>query len=290
MDVGITLPTNIRGVGGDTVVAWARRAEEAGFSTLGMGERIGYDGYDWAVALAAAAAVTSRVRLLSHVCILPLRTVGLAAKQSLSVQRLSGGRFSFGVGMGPRREDYDLAEVPFEGRARRFEEELVALRRAWAGEPLVEGLPPIGPAAGEVGPPELIVGGFAPAALRRAARLADGLSVHDICGDVAVADALFGVMRAQWAEAGRPGRPRLIAGFYFCLGPDAERHLGTVFTDYYGDYGVEDQVARVTAYEPSAIVETLRGMEAIGCDEVVLTPALGTVDQVDRLADAVGLG
>jgi alkanesulfonate monooxygenase SsuD/methylene tetrahydromethanopterin reductase-like flavin-dependent oxidoreductase (luciferase family) len=290
MDVGISLPTNIRHVTGPTVVEWSRRAEAAGFSTLGMGERIGYDGYDWAVALAAAAAVTERVRLLSHICILPLRYPAMAAKQALSVHRLSGGRLSFGTGMGPRREDYDLVGAPFEGRARRFEEALVEVRRVWTGEPPVPGLPPIGPAAAELGPPELIVGGFAPAAIRRAARLADGLSVHDICGDVPVADALFGLMRSEWAEAGREGRPRLIAGFYFCLGPNAREHLEYIHTDYYGDYGADEAWARVTTYEPGPIAEKLAGLAEIGCDEVILTPAVGTVDQVDRLAEAVGLG
>ena len=54
MKIGITLPTNLPGVDGQTVLEWARRAEAHGFSTLGMGERIGYEGYDWAVALSGA--------------------------------------------------------------------------------------------------------------------------------------------------------------------------------------------------------------------------------------------
>ena len=288
MDVGITLPTNLADVAGDTVLDWARRAEGAGFSTLGMGERIGFEGYDWAVALSAAAAVTTRIRLLSHVVILPLRSTGMAAKQSLSVHRLSGGRLSFGVGIGPRQEDYDLASVPFAGRARRFEETLVELRRAWAGEPLVEGLPAIGPAAGPLGPPELIVGGFAPEAVGRAGRLADGLSVHDIAGDVEVAEALFGLMRAAWTEAGRPGRPRLIAGFYFCLGPEAERHLAAYFDLYYRDYGMDDTIARVVTSTPDAIAEKFARFEAIGCDELILSPVISSPDQVDRLGELLG--
>jgi alkanesulfonate monooxygenase SsuD/methylene tetrahydromethanopterin reductase-like flavin-dependent oxidoreductase (luciferase family) len=284
VEIGITLPTNIRGVDGEAVWAWARRAEDAGFSTLGMGERIGYQGYDWAVALSAAASVTTRVRLLSHIVILPLRSVGLAAKQSLSLQRLSGGRLSLGVGLGPRQEDYDLADTPFAGRGARFERQLVELKRAWAGEPLVEGLPPIGPDAGPLGPPELIVGAFAPNAINRAARLADGLSVHDVWGDVDVAAALFGLMSRDWAEVGRSGRPRLIGGFYFCLGPDAEARMAANFDDYYRDYGMGDIMSHITTYEPAAITEKFGRYEAMGCDELILTPVLGSVDQVDRLA------
>ena len=288
MDVGITLPTNLADVSGDTVLDWARRAEEAGFSALGMGERIGFEGYDWAVALSGAAAVTRRIRLLSHVVILPLRSTGMAAKQSLSVHRLSGGRLSFGVGIGPRQEDYDLVSVPFAGRARRFEQSLVELRRAWAGEALVEGLPVIGPTAGALGPPELIVGGFAPEAIRRAARHADGLSVHDIAGDVAAAEAMFGLMRSAWAEAGRPGRPRLIAGFYYCLGPEAQRHLAAYFDTYYRDYGMEDTIAQVVTWAPEAIREKLARFADLGCDELILSPVISAPDQVDRLAELLG--
>ena len=69
------------------------------------------------MALTAAAAVTTRVRLLSDIVILPLRSVGLAAKESLSVHRISGGRLSFGVGIGGHgAEDYDGSSVVAHGR------------------------------------------------------------------------------------------------------------------------------------------------------------------------------
>src|SRR3954471_14767964 len=248
--IGITLPTNLPGVDGQTVLEWSRRAEEHGFSTLGMGERIGYEGYDWAVALSAAASVTTRVGLLSNIVILPLRSVGLAAKESLSVHRISGGRLSFGVGIGGHgREDYDQADAPYAGRLQRYEDAMIQLRKAWAGEPIVEGLRPIGPSVGLEGPPQLIVGAFAPPSVQRAARHADGLNVHDIGGDVALAKALFGMMTDAWKEYGRAGKPRLIAGFFFALGPDSDRHIDTYFHDYY-EYAppmIEPAIASVTA-------------------------------------------
>ena len=287
MDIGITLPTNLPGVPGQTVLEWGRRAEEHGFSTLGMGERIGYEGYDWAVALSAAASVTTRVGLLSNIVILPLRSVGLAAKESLSVHRLSGGRLSFGVGLGGHgREDYDQAGAPYEGRVKRYEDAMVQLRKAWAGEPIVDGERPIGPSAGPEGPPQLIVGAFAPASVQRAARHADGLNVHDIHGDPDAAKALFGLMTSAWKEYGRAGRPRLIGGFFFSLGPDAEQHVVDYFDDYY-EYApaMKQFIANVTTTTPAAIKEKFAQFEAIGCDELVLTPVIGTLDQEERLAE-----
>ena len=61
MDIGIGLPNAVRGVQRDGIVDWARRAEEAGFSSLGMIERIAYPNYESLIALAAAAAVTDRI-------------------------------------------------------------------------------------------------------------------------------------------------------------------------------------------------------------------------------------
>ena len=292
MEIGLTLPTNLPNVPGDVVLEAARRAEAAGFSTVGMGERIGYEGYDWAVALTAAAAVTTRVRLLSNIVILPLRSVGLAAKESLSVHRISGGRLSFGVGIGGHgAEDYDLTAAPMAGRVQRYEQQMIDLRRAWAGEPLVAGLPPIGPRPGPEGPPELIVGGFSPPAVERAARHADGLNVHDIGGDVQAAKALFDLMLAAWEREGRAGRPRLLGGFFYSLGPDAEQHVVDYFHDYYA-YApaplVEGMIASVSAYSTATIKEKLARFEEIGCDLVMLTPVIGTLDQVDRAAEVLG--
>jgi alkanesulfonate monooxygenase SsuD/methylene tetrahydromethanopterin reductase-like flavin-dependent oxidoreductase (luciferase family) len=289
VEIGITLPTNIPGVTGDTVLEWARRAEAAGFSTLGMGERIGYEGYDWAVALSAAAAVTTRPRLLSNIVILPLRSVGLAAKESLSVHRLSGGRLSFGVGLGGHdREDYVLSGAEWDGRVQRYERALIELRRAWAGESLVEGYRPIGPRPGPEGPPELVVGAFAPASVRRAARHADALDVHDIAGNVEAARALFDMMEAGWKEFGREGRPRLIAGFFFSLGPDAEKQLADYFFDYYEYSGSpETMIEPVTTYSTAAIKDKVARFEAIGCDLLVFTPVTGSLDQVDRAAEVL---
>ena len=69
MEIGVGLPTNLRGTNKDLVLEWSRRAEAAGFASLCMGERLSYAGYDWLLALTAAASVTSRIRLLANVSV-----------------------------------------------------------------------------------------------------------------------------------------------------------------------------------------------------------------------------
>ena len=125
MDVGIGLPSTIPGVGRDELLEWARRAEARGFSSLGTIDRIVYDNYDPLVALAAAAAVTERIRLASTILIAPYRSNGpLVAKQAASLDRLSNGRLVLGVAVGGREDDYSASGVDFRTRGRRFDEML----------------------------------------------------------------------------------------------------------------------------------------------------------------------
>ena len=73
MEIGIGLPTTIPGATREQVIEWAKRADAAGFSSLGTIDRVVYGNYDPLVALAAAAAVTERARLLTSVMLLPIR-------------------------------------------------------------------------------------------------------------------------------------------------------------------------------------------------------------------------
>src|ERR1700693_3700167 len=74
MDVGIGLPNAVRGVDRRGIVEWAQRAEAAGFSSLGTIDRIAYANYESLISLAAAAAVTERIRLVTHILLAPLST------------------------------------------------------------------------------------------------------------------------------------------------------------------------------------------------------------------------
>src|SRR3954469_13863033 len=114
MDVGIGLPATIPGVEGAQLIEWARRAEARGFSSLGTIDRLVYGNYEPLIALAAAAAVTERIRLATSILIAPYRrNAAHLAKEALSVDRLSGGRLVFGVAVGGREDDYEASGADF---------------------------------------------------------------------------------------------------------------------------------------------------------------------------------
>ena len=285
MEVAIGLPTTIRGVERDQVLEWARRAEARGFSSLGTIDRLVYDNYEPLVALAAAAAVTERIRLASTILIAPYRANGmLIAKQAASVDRLSNGRLVLGVAVGGREDDYTASGVDFHARGRIFDEMLQQWHDVWAGESF--GL------AGAVGPrpargrPTLMVGGSVDVAFERAARYGDGWIMGGGPPDQFRERAPKA--RAAWEAAGREGEPRLMALGYFALGDRAEQAANDYLRDYYaftGEYA--GMIADSAAKDAATVKQYVQGFSDAGCDELVLFPCDPDPGQVDLLADAI---
>src|SRR5690242_694256 len=110
MKIGIGIGNTIPGIAGNTIVAWAHRAEERGFSTLGTIGRVAYPSYEELVTLAAAAGATQRIGLLTDVLLAPLRDPVLLAKEAASLDQLSGGRFVLGLAVGGREDDFVAAD------------------------------------------------------------------------------------------------------------------------------------------------------------------------------------
>lgn len=284
MDIGIGLPTTISGVAGTTVLEWARRADAARFSTLGTIDRVVYGNYDAVPALAAAAAVTSTIRLTTAILISPYRGNGaLLAKQLASVDQLSGGRLVVGIAVGGRDDDFVATGSDFAGRGKAQDALLAEMRAVWAGEPRgTAGA--IGPAPVQPGGPPLLIGGLGAAAIRRTTTLGAGW-ISGGGGPAMFADAA-GRVRAAWTAAGRDGAPRLVALGYYALGPDGPDAARRYLSDYYAFAGpYADQVAAGALTDPDAVRRTVGEFAEAGCDELILFPCSPDLDQVDRLAE-----
>src|SRR5919206_2635520 len=115
MNVGIGLPTTTPGATGELTLEWARRADRGPFSSVAVLDRVVYDSFEPFTALAAAAAVTSRVRLATMIAIGPLRGAAELLKQSATLQVLAGGRLTLGLAVGAREDDYTAAGLSTAG-------------------------------------------------------------------------------------------------------------------------------------------------------------------------------
>jgi alkanesulfonate monooxygenase SsuD/methylene tetrahydromethanopterin reductase-like flavin-dependent oxidoreductase (luciferase family) len=281
MDVAIGLPNAVPGTSGKQLLEWARRADARGFSSLGTIDRIVYDNYEPMTALAGAAAVTERIGLCTSVLLGPLRVnASELAKHALSLQALSAGRFTLGIGLGGRDDDYEVSGVELAGRGRQLDEMLERIKEVWAGEE-------IGPSL-EVAP-ELVVGGHADESFSRAARFADGW----IAAGSGPEQFAVGAEKAKaaWAEAGRDGAPRTQALAYFSLGERAEEEAIAYLNDYYAWLGgdIAGYLVSIAAKDPEAVKQYVGAYEEAGCDELIFCPSSSDPEQVDLLADAAGL-
>ncbi len=281
MDVAIGLPNAVPGATGAQLVEWARRAEARGFSSLGTIDRIVYENYEPLTALAAAAAVTERIGLCTSVLLGPLRVNATElAKQALSLQALSGGRFTLGIGLGGREDDYEVSGVELAGRGRKLDAMLERIKGVWAGDR-------IGPSL--EGAPRLVVGGHAAASFARAARFADGWIAAGSGPEQFEEGA--GKAKAAWSEAGRDGAPRTMALAYFSLGGSAAEDARAYLGHYYAWLGedIAEFIIAGAAKDAEAVKQYLASYEAAGCDELILFSSSADPDQVDLLADAAGL-
>jgi alkanesulfonate monooxygenase SsuD/methylene tetrahydromethanopterin reductase-like flavin-dependent oxidoreductase (luciferase family) len=274
MNVGVGLPTTTPGTDGAMVLEWARRADAGPFSSLAVLDRVVYDCLDPFAALAAAAAVTARVRLATMIAIGPLRATALLAKQAASVHALSSRRLTLGLAIGARIEDYQAAGIDHRGRGGRLSEQLAYLRGGIDEDR-------VGPAREGI---ELLVGGASGQAFSRMARYADGYA-HGGGPPRAFAGAAARA-HAAWRDLGRPGRPHLWGQGYFALG-DVERG-NAYLRDYYAFTGpFAERVVAANLTSARAVKDFLRGYEEAGCDELVLFPTTADAAELDRLAEVV---
>jgi len=202
LKIGFCLPQMTEAATPEAVRETARRAEELGYDSLWVQERLirplepqtGYPGtpdgqlppqYRWVLdpfeTLTYAAAVTSRVKLGASVIVFAYHSPTDVAKKFATLDVLSGGRAVAGLGLGWSKDEYDASGTPFKNRGARQEEYIAALKALWGPDPVeFKGKYYTVPKS-EVGPkpvqkphPPLVLASFAPAGIMRAGRMCDG--------------------------------------------------------------------------------------------------------------------
>ncbi len=287
MKIGLGIPVAIPGVTGEQIHAWVKKVDTGPFSSLGLIDRLVYTNFEALTTLAVVAGATQRVRLMTTVLLAPLRNTAILAKQAATLDALSGGRLTLGLGVGGREDDFQAANVPFHRRGKIFDEQLVAFQQIWSGEPYSVVGKPIGPKPGQHGGPEILIGGNTPAAIQRVGRWGNGY----ISGGGGPQRAKQGFQMAEeaWRAGGRPGNPRLVGCSYIALGQNGLERGGAAIRDYYSFLGpmAEGMVATLPN-TLDAIRDIINGFAEIGTDEVILWPTTPDLEQIDQLADLVG--
>ena len=188
MQFGIHLPQAGRAAGADAIARVARHAEELGFADGWVSDHLAVPAdapyppaflFEPVVALTWAAAATTTLGLGTSVLVLPYRHPLHLAKELASLDQLSGGRLTVGVGAGWLEGEFEALNVPFAERGARTDEAIDAMRACWGDQPVdfagptvhIEGMKVVPTPAHRV---PIWVGGASPPALRRAAARGDG--------------------------------------------------------------------------------------------------------------------
>lgn len=300
MDVGLALPHYDHSVPGErplrwpTVVAWARAAEAAGLGSVWLSDHLflslarwggpdeGQEGFEPLGALAGLARATERVRLGTLVLCPHLRPAGVLAKALATVDVLSEGRVTVGIGAGWFEPEYTAAGLPFPppgARLARLEETVGALRLAFTGEAFdyfgrhvqLEQMVCLPRPVQRPGPP-VWVGGSGDRLLGVAARCADGWNAGGWSGTVAGYQERAAVLDRACEAAGRD--PATVAR--------SVNRLALVAEDE------RDLRRRWDLLGLQSVPGALRGMSL---DEYRRGRLVGTVDQVgDQLGEWAAAG
>ena len=276
------------------VVDFAKKCQAMGADSMWTIDRIAYDNLEPLTLLAAAAGATQRIRLGTSVLLGNLRHPSHLAKIVATLDFISNGRMTLGLGFGSRESDYKAVEVPFERRGSRAVEQVNLIKRLWTEKNVnhngrffnIENLT-VGPEPIQK-PIPIWTGGSAEVALKRAGTWADGY----ICGSSAIPEfpqtweKVAGYARA----AGRNPDDIEKAGLTFmAIDEDCGRAVKTVenyMTRYYGK--VRGEVASTSLVgSPSAIAERIDSFFSRGLDTLIIGVADPAPRQLDLFANKI---
>ena len=294
---GISLPhRSTEPIAAAAVRAVAQRAEALGFADLWVTNNTIDDAWclDSITLLAYAAAVTTTIRLGVAVLVLPTYQPVHVAQQVATLDQLSDGRAILGVGLG-RADEYDVFQVPTARRVTRFNESVGLMKALWAspratyeGELYRVRDATLGTRPRQQPHPPLWVGGHHPAAIRRAAEMADGWMGAGGSSLASLAAAVP-LLHAALTRAGRdpatfPVSKRIFLSVHE-RHEDARAELDHWFrgvyrnpdgTDTFGVYGTPDDVH-----------SQLEAFAATGATHLLLNPVARYAEHVEVLAEIV---
>lgn len=280
-----------------TVLRLAKAYESAGFDSIWVGDHVSFyiPILESLTLLSFVAGVTERIRLGTSVYLLPLRHPTTTAKVASTLDVLSGGRLTLGVGVGGEYPpEFEACGVPVNQRGSRADEAIEVLRQFWqAGPSGFSGrhfnFAPVSldPKPIQPGGPPILVGGRKEPAFRRAGRLGDGYISHMCSAEMYRAH--LDKMAQYASEAGRQDVPFHTAAFLFTILDDdydvalkkAEQLLQMIYNRPFGD------AARRYCLlgRPEDCLEQMRAFSRSGCREFVLSPLM---DADEFLARASG--
>jgi probable F420-dependent oxidoreductase len=272
-----------------------KQCELLGLHSLWVNDRLVYDNFEPLAALAAAAGATRKIQLGTSVLLLPYRQPVLLAKTLATIDFISQGRLTLGVGIGNRESDYDAVQVPFERRGARGLECIQLMRRLWQEDSVTfRGKffrahdVSLGPKPHGQRSIPIWMGGSAESVLKRVALYADGYfcSTSALPNFAAIWDKIVDYAKGS----GRDPNGIEKAGLNFLvIDDDKSRGVRACETYFQRSYGkapsnIKNQMVVGSA---EACIEKIENIFEAGVETLVLGLVVPDLKQLDTLAEKI---
>ncbi|WP_101759876.1 LLM class flavin-dependent oxidoreductase [Oceanicoccus sp. KOV_DT_Chl] len=293
MNIGTTVPLMEPGWDRALFKQWVEEIDQGQWSSLSIGERINFVNPEFMTSLSACAAWSERVELISTISVVTMHNPVLLAKQFATIDLISNGRLTVGVGVGGREEDY--AAIGADWNKRRLailEQHCATMRKVWAGEKVVESaLRRVEPLPVQSGGPTILSGAIGPKSIKAAARFADGLSGFSLTASLEEIKNSFDQMTAAWQQQGRTGKPRLIASFWYGLEAEGKQKMLQHLTRYmnFMPQDIVDMLLPIAGFNGSVaeLKDFINEVKSLGADDVILVPTCTDIDELRLLNETL---
>ncbi|MDC0029647.1 LLM class flavin-dependent oxidoreductase [Pseudomonadota bacterium] len=286
MKIGMTLPVMEPELSRQDLEAWTLEIDAGPWSHIALGERILFPNPEFISTLSAVAAWTNRVEIIATVSVLTMHNPILSAKQFATIDMISEGRFTLGVGVGGREEDYDSIGANWSNRRWATLSNFVkTMQLVWSKEYH----PSLGPETFSPHGPEILAGAVGPKAMQMSSDFANGLAGFSFNADIEEIKDSFSRVKEAFSKINKS--PRLVTSFWFGLGESGrldiqihlERYLGWMGHDLAKDLS---KTAGFSGTEAD-LNKFLTLIKDAGATDVILVPTSKNIDQLRLAAEVV---
>ena len=279
MKIGMTLPVMEPDLSRQDLEDWTLRVDAGPWSHIALGERILFPNPEFISTLSAVAAWTKRVEIIATISVLTMHNPILSAKQFATIDMISEGRFTLGVGVGGREEDYNaIGSTWSDRRWATLSDRVKTMQSVWSKEYH----PSLGPTPFSMNGPQILAGAVGPKAMEMSANFADGLAGFSFNADIEEIKDSFNRVQKAFEEKNKS--PRLVTSFWFGLGefarPDIQIHLER-YLSWMGDDLARD-LAKTAGFSGSQsdLNDFLLLVKAAGATDVILVPTSKNIEQL----------
>ena len=286
MKIGMTLPVMEPELTRQDLEAWTKRIDEGPWSHIALGERILFPNPEFISTLSAVAAWTNRVEIIATISILTMHNPVLSAKQFATIDMLAEGRFTLGVGVGGREEDYNSIGADWSKRRwGQLSKNVQIMQDIWLKNHDAQ----MGPDLFSKDGPKILAGAVGPKAMEMSAEFSSGLAGFSFNADIQEIIDSFSRVTAAFSKKDKT--PRLVTSFWFGLGDTARQDIQTHLERYLSWMGQDlandlSKTAGLAGNERS-LKDLLTQIKDAGATDVLLVPTSKDIDQLYKAEEIV---